>query len=991
MSDNAIGPMDWTRAVADTDGQQLVLAGPGAGKTEFLVRRVAFLIEADLAEPSEVLVLAFSRRAAAELRSRVEDKLGRSTLQIPASTFHSFAYRLLEFVGPHKVGWSRLPNILTGPEQITFVGSLLEGESPEEWPPAYRGLLGTRTLAEEVTEFILRANESLIDESSLRELAANRADWRVLPEFSVRYSRALEEEHRIDYGTLQTTAARLLEQRDIRRGIADDYRYVLVDEYQDTTRAQARLLELVSTEGNLTVAADPNQSIYGFRGSHPENVDRFAEKYPDTKRIFLEQSFRVPETILAAADRIRSASPALATNLEVRAAAHSGSVEVRVFDQHSHEAEWIASEVHRLHLFEEIPFSRIAVLVRTKRRLLTELSRALARREVPHDEPQSRLADTAAVRALLDCLEVCDLEAKADRASHPEAAILRQSADAAMARILLGPLFETPLGLHRDLLRQRRSTGASWADVVGKLLPDGQGLSDLLSDDRWITAPATEGFWTWWTRLPQLVPFVERGDTAEDRAAWSSLAQVLDRITERQPATTLLDYARLVSEEDFEATPLLSYRKVDEDRVTLATLHQAKGLQFDVVFVADAVEGVFPDLRRERSILQSHLLTEQTHTGTEATKARLAEEMRLAYVGMTRARRRVIWTATMAGIEEGSARPSRFLPLVAGVETIAELSGPQSAEIPPVTPRAAEAAMRRALRDPAEPSAKRLAATAVLASSVGLRPPLEFAGVRPPGPDRGLTDVDVRLSPSQADLYERCPRRYALSRRLRVGEEENVYARFGSLIHEVLEAVERTAMARGDQHGSLEEAVAELDRRLPDYEFGSPGPTRAWRRRGIDCLESLYTQWPDGRARPISLERELRLELEGTRWLGFADRIEELEGGARRVVDYKTSKRVPPVSELALQLGFYLLASAADQDLGPDVTEAQAWYPLGGKKVTVRELPTSELPDIRARLVAIADGIRRENWQPRPHEGCERCPVRILCPEWPEGQEAFVR
>ena len=980
-----LGPEEWTRALADTDGIQIVLAGPGAGKTEFLARRAAHLIEAELARPDQICVLTFSRRAAAELRARVEDRLSRSMLQIPASTFHSFCYRLLEYVGPSDLGWDHLPTILTGPEQVAFVGSLLSAENPTDWPAAFRDLLGTHTMAEEVSEFILRANESLLDEAGLAALAAGRADWRALPAFTGRYSDALRRLNRIDYGSLQASAVRLLEDPEIRKGTSDRYRYVLVDEYQDTTRAQARLCEqLSSSGGHLTVAADPSQSIYGFRGARPENVEEFARRADE--RIVLGESFRVPETVLSAANRLLAASPTDSVP-PLRPAAHGGSVQVYLFDQHSHEAEWIASELQRLHHSEGVPYGRTAVLVRSKRRLLSELSRALARRGIPHDEPLSRLADTVAVRTVLDCVEACELGNRAP-SSNQESARLGRLVDAAMARVLLGPLFETPLGLLRELQEIRARTGAGWSEVVREL-PDGNGLSQLLEEPEWIRTPADQGFWTWWTTLPQLIPFIDRPETEEHRAAWSSLAQVLARITEREPGTTLRDYARLSSQEDFEATPLLSYRMPTEEAVTLATLHQAKGLEFEAVFIADAVEAVLPDLRRERSLLQSHLLSAPI-ADTEPIATRLAEELRLAYVGMTRARRGVTWTATVAGIDHNQTQPSRFLPLVAGVDSAEELPGAPTTSPSPVTARAAEAFLRRVVTDPVGSPARRLGAVDVLVSSRELRSPLHFAGVREAGSDRGLNPRDLRLSPSQAGIYERCPRRYALSRRLRLSDEETVYARFGSLIHEVLEAVERGAMDRGDSRGSIRESVVELDRRLPEYDFGPPAATKAWRERGVSCLTRLYSHWPGGAAKPIHLERELHLELEGTQWLGYADRIEELADGSLRIVDYKTSKRAAPITELSLQLGFYLLAASEDPELGPSVRTAEAWYPLAGDKLTVRQLPEGELEDVRVRLVEIAAGIQSESWEPRPHEGCERCPVRILCPEWPEGQEAFA-
>ena len=141
-------------------------------------------------------------------------------------------------------------------------------------------------------------------------------------------------------------------------------------------------------------------------------------------------------------------------------------------------------------------------------------------------------------------------------------------------------------------------------------LEDGEGLAALFSETGWATnRPAVEGFWHIWETLPQFVSVVEHPQRQDERAAWSSLAQVLGRLYERDPHATLVDYVRLTEDEEFEARPLLSYRAPRQDRLTLTTLHQSKGLEFDTVFIADAVEGVFPDLRSRESLLGSRHLS----------------------------------------------------------------------------------------------------------------------------------------------------------------------------------------------------------------------------------------------------------------------------------------------------------------------------------------------------------------------------------------------
>ena len=846
-----VGPSDWPQAVADVEGPQLVVAGPGTGKTEFLVQRALHLIGSGLASPSQVLLLTFSRRAAAELGRRIAEGLARSHQGVAASTFHSFSRRLLETHAPAALGWSDMPSLLPDPSKWLWSVSCWSRRRPRTGPPSLRGLFNTRTFAEEVTDFLLRSREFLLDEPALAARCAANPDWMALPAFDKRYRAKLADRGRIDYGTLLEASVETLQQPDVRAAVAEQHRFVLVDEYQDTTAAQARMLQLLTDDHRrLTAAADPYQSVYSFRGAELLNVERFTTDFLDgegrpARRLVLTDSFRVPAQILAAAERITAGGELPGAAGPVTPAAHAGRVEAYLFAQQSEEAEWVAREIHRLHLVEKMPFAAIAVLVRTKRRFLPELSRALARSGIPHDPPDSRLVDHAAVRVVFDCA----LAARHQRSNAPGHS---DEADRAMRRLLLGPLFMLPLGIERELLRERVRTGLPWSDVLRANLPEAGTLADLLDDHSWLDMQAAEGFWHLWTTLPQFGNAVTDPARREERVAWASFAQALERQAERDPDLTLSAYLDLAEQEEFEATPLLSYRPHGEDRLTLTTFHQAKGLEFEVVFLADAVEGVFPDLRRSRSLLRPHLLSpDRSDDPADMVRFRLQEEMRLAYTAMTRARTRVVWSATRAGIDEGERRPSRFL-IAAGDLTDTE-TGASPPQLEPITPAEHEAVFRRLLLDPSEPPSVRLAAAAVLASAPhpGMRPATRFAFVRRRGPNTGLVPDDLRLSPSQADSYTQCPRRYALERRLGVGNESSVYAAFGTLIHLVLERTEEAALAAGLPHGSVDEARRQLDRAWPVVEgdFGAAAFASAWRRRAEVLIESMYADWirSDGR------------------------------------------------------------------------------------------------------------------------------------------------
>lgn len=984
-----IDPDGWEPAVARAEGPQLVVGGPGTGKTEFLVRRALWLLQSAEVDPEQILLLSFSRRGVADLKGRVQQGLTRSHTVVPASTFHSLASRLLESHAEVALGWTRLPSLLTGPEQVALVHELLATEDARRWPLPFRGLLTTNSFAREVTDFLLRCQEQLIDGPHLAELAEPRADWKGLPAFLERYENALHQRGRIDYGTLLGRAVTVLEHPDIARAVGAQYQYLLVDEYQDTTNAQVRLLRaLYGSHHNLTVAADPYQSIYSFRGADLSNVHRFPNQFPDgdgrpAGRLVLTTSFRVPAAILEAAERVTAGSlPGSAG--PVTPAPGVGRVEIYSFDQQTQEAEWIAEEVNRLHLEERIPYSQIAVFVRSKKRFLPELSRVLERRRIPHDLPDSRLTDHPAIRLILDCVVA---------ATEPATESLR-----AIRRILLGPLFAIPLGRLREIERERLRRDVTWAEAIRAHLDDGAGLSSLFEETDWATGiPAVEGFWHIWNTLPQFASIVEHPQRQDERAAWSSLAQVLGRLYERDPQATLVDYVRLTEDEEFEARPLLSYRAPRQDRLTLTTLHQSKGLEFDTVFVADAVEGVFPDLRSRESLLGSRHLTPSLPADPIAYRAfRLQEEMRLAYTAMTRGYRRVIWTATSSGIEEGQGMPSRFLPMIAGTSSVSAAVARPPERTNPVTAQEAEAWLRRILGDPGQGRTRRLAALSLLGGGGqwGLRPAKMYAGVRSRGSDQGIISAGFTLSPSQAESYATCPRRYVFERRLHVGDDSTPFLTFGSLIHETLERAEASAVENQLPHAEPADALAELDAIWDPSAFGGEPWATAWYRQAVRIIEYLYGHWPS-RGIPVALEQALSLDIGGVLWRGKADRVERA-GDALRIVDYKTGATVPTTADAAvsIQLGFYLLALRSDEQFAPfgPVEEAEMWFPAKAdtKSVTVRRFDAHQLERVAEAMHAVTRGIAAERWSATLNARCSGCRVRIVCPEWPEGREAFT-
>jgi putative RecB family exonuclease len=314
---------------------------------------------------------------------------------------------------------------------------------------------------------------------------------------------------------------------------------------------------------------------------------------------------------------------------------------------------------------------------------------------------------------------------------------------------------------------------------------------------------------------------------------------------------------------------------------------------------------------------------------------------------------------------------------------------PVSQDRSPITITEAETALRRDLLDPRVGPARRLAAAKVLGSPS--RPwwdPTVFSGAVEPGPDRPVLTGSFRLSPSQAETYQRCPRRYVLERRLRLGDTSSVYAHFGELTHDVLERAEAEVIGSGARHADLDRVIEIVDEVWSEADFGTPELNDAWKEKAVEMLTHLYERWP-GKGDPVEVELEVESDIDGVGWIGRIDRLEQT-GEGLRVIDYKTGTSVPNHDEAAesIQLGFYALAV---QRLRGEVVASEMWFPRARSvSVTTRELAMHRLDEVSSKLTSITASIGAEDWEPRVGTACKGCGFRRSCPAWPEGKGAFL-
>jgi DNA helicase-2/ATP-dependent DNA helicase PcrA len=632
-------------AVLHTDGPLLILAGAGSGKTRVITCRIVHLITQGHAKPDEVLAVTFTNKAAEEMRSRVEQLIGDDCRQIWLSTFHAMSARLLRREAP-AIGLSRDFVIYDSSDQIAVVKQAMKALDIDDKAIQPRAALGR----------ISQAKNRMETPEAMRGTGWSLRDQQIAKIYDA-YRRALGEAGALDFDDLLLKTVELFETSErVRDAYARKFKYVMVDEYQDTNRPQYMLIKrLAGLHRNLCVVGDPDQSIYRWRGADLRNILDFERDFPDATIIKLEQNYRSTQVILDAASAVisnnRNRKPKrLWTDqqggervLYVRAGDEIEEADyiTRLLRESGSRADRTSAVLYRTNaqsraiedglMREGIPY-RIIGGVRFYER--KEIKDALAYLRLlinPHDDVSFRRVVNVPARGIgksvLDALEAVELGGD-DHANTP---LLAAGLDpvaaprSLWARLvialdgrLLQPRASAALKPFRDLISSlaadaaRASVSASLARVL-----DRSGYLQDLRDERSEEAQA---------RVENLEELVSAAREYESREAEPSLGGFVDRLS-------------LLSEADEE-------EGATEARVWLMSMHAAKGLEFPIVVVAGMEEGLFP------------------HSRSSEDDEEVEEERRLCYVCLTRARERLILTGAARRRVFGeyqSSSPSRFL------------------------------------------------------------------------------------------------------------------------------------------------------------------------------------------------------------------------------------------------------------------------------------------------------------------------------------------
>ena len=997
------------RAVCHGEGPLLVVAGAGTGKTQVITRRIAWLIATRRARPSEILALTFTDKAADEMQTRVDQLVPYGYTDAAVSTFHAFGDRLVrEF--SLELGLPTDSRVLSRPEVVIFMRERLFEFDLDEYrplgdPTRFLGALGTlfsrckdedvspQVYADYSAALIARAKEArarvgaaadtATDEvASLEEEARRQSE---LARAYARYQELLRAGGLIDFGDQVSLALRLLRESPAARvELQRRYRYILVDEFQDTNRAQSEFVELLAApHGNVTVVGDDDQSIYKFRGAAISNILDFKQRHPSARQVVLRRNYRSHAPILDASYRlIRFNDPDRLegqNGIDKRLIAERGGAEPpvrhRSFNTGSEEADQISREIAE-RIAAGAAARDFAILIRANTDA-DPILRSLNLAGVPwRFSGTSGLYARPEIRLLLAFLRaIADLSSSVDVYALAASDVYRLggadlTAIVNTARRRNRSLWEVMEELTRQpgLLRLTPETRASLEHLVADIScftelaherPAGEVLYQFLKDSGLLARLAST-------------------DSVAAEEALANIARFFDIIRAQSDLVrddrVLFVAPNLQTLIDAGDDPSTAEVDPDADAVAVLTVHKAKGLEFPVVFMTGLVDGRFPArTRRDPLALPAELVHEILPEGD----AHVQEERRLFYVGMTRARDELILSHAADYGGRRARRVSQFVlealdlpaPAVGALETEAAAHAPLE-KLAAFEPKTA----------PVEPG----------------REPVE-------GP--------LSLSFYQVDDYLTCPLKYKYVHVLRVPIAPHHSIVYGSALHKAVQEFHRL-QARGHVMDE-QELLAAFDKAWTNEGFLTREHEEARLAAGRAALLRFREgQLLPGTVVPAYVEREFSFGLDGDRIRGRMDRvdIERLPSGAvdthaadaeRQLVDaieptlpglypewvtitdYKSSDVRDPAkakerARESLQLQIYALAYQAETGRLPDAL--QLWF-LESGLVGRTEVDEKRLEKARGSIRKAASGIRARSFQATPdYISCGYCAFRDICP-----------
>lgn len=952
------------QAVRHGPGPQLVVAGAGTGKTAVITRRIAHLVATKACTAREILALTFTDKAAEEMESRVDLLVPYGFTDSTICTFHAFGDRVLREQGL-LLGMNPNYTVLSAAEQLVFLREHLfdlplKHLRPLSDPTRHLKFIAkviSRAKDEDVDPVrYLSVCETHLQNRGTQAGEADRSAWEKQHELARvygEYQRLLLARGLVDFGDLIIMSLRLFrEHPEVLAAFREQYRYILVDEFQDTNAAQFDLLRLLAgEEGNITVVGDDDQSIYKFRGAAISNILQFKHFYPTAKLTVLNENYRSPQSVLDTAYRlIQHNNPDRlehqhGLDKRLRAARGEGRpVQYRHFDTVSTEADWVADQIRDQRRETGASWSDFAVLVRNNRHADPFL-RSLNLRGIPsrfsgyqglYRRPEIKvclamlrtLADPQAPLPLHDLAasELYDLPAEdlarlnaRSRRQHASLKDLLQQAVAGTGE----PISETGRQKGRRLLEH-----LSTFQELARRLPTGQVLYRFLTETG-ILSGYTES------------------NTLDADLAIRNLAkffQVVQRYQEIAKSDRLEHFvAHLDMLEEVGDDPGLAEPDPDQEAVNVLTVHRAKGLEFPCVFLAGLAANRFPTRHHSQPL---QLPLELTKEDIPAGDPHLSEERRLFYVGLTRTIETLVLTSARDYGGSRTHKVSRFVM--------------EALELPvEVSSQVVKASALEKIR------AQALPATTKQAPAGAIR-----------------ADEALSLSFYQIDDYLTCPLKYKYVHLLKVPVLPHHAILYGKALHTAITEYCRRKMA--GQSMSEDELTGVFQAAWVNVGFISREHEEMRQQAGLNALKLFMNMSLLTPIIPKYIEKSFSFNIHRVKVTGRMDRVDVTDAGETTIIDYKSSEineqaQADKKTRENLQLKIYALAWLRQEGRLP--VRVQLHF-LDSGLVGSWEPELEKTVDTENKITLVAEGIRAQAFAAKPNVWvCNYCPYRSICPQ----------
>ncbi len=979
-------------AVIHKDGPLLIVAGAGTGKTTVISNRVAWLIEQGLAKPEEILCLTFTDKAAGEMEERIDALLPFGYVDLWVMTFHSFAEKILRQYGM-EIGLSTNSKLLDETAQwmmvhshfeqfnldhykpagspTKFISAMIshfsrakdEGIGPEEYASSVE-LLNMDTTSEPCQNFAKSIKYNPVKQDNLDELWQEEIIRRKeLASAYTTYQQLLADKEAFDFGDLLLFVRKLLKDRSqVLELFANKFKYILVDEFQDTNWAQYDLVKLLAkNHNNITVVGDDDQSVYKFRGASLSNILGFHSDFPTAKQVVLTKNYRSTQNILDLSYNFiqhnnpyrleyslkqgnkstkntakKDGSPNQISEINkqlIAAREEDGIVEHRHYETLQEEALGVVNSIIGLRKNnEQLNWGDFAILVRANASAEPFIQN-LARAEIPYQFMASQgLFSQAVIVDIISYFKLIDDYAEST----------------ALYRVLILPTVDLPNDDLMALLHYAKRESISLkesmkiADTIGLSVKGLELCNHVLEQveaHSYLarTARASEVAMNFIESF-ELRQFYERLEDMQQADIYALLnhfwkmMQQFETEHDNPTVKNFLEYIQLALVAGDTGT-LPQDADTGPETVKIMTIHASKGLEFEHVFVVNMVDRRFPTAERKDPIEMPVELIQEI---TPGDNPHLEEERRLCYVALTRARTGLYLTSAK---DYGGARAkklSRFL-VEMGFEKV----------------------------DPIVPATTISFGTSFIESfELQKIKKINYANYLP-----------AKYSYSQIKTFETCPWKYRYAHILRIPVRGSFQSSFGTSLHNTLERFHLLFIENKDDEATKEKLIELFEEEWIDQWYTSEQHKLEMKEKGKVFLSNYFEKHKGNWPNTTEVEQPFSLKLGGHTIKGKIDRIDKEPDGTFKIIDYKSSKKKKTIDKTQL----YIYQLAMQSVLDKEVSNLAYYYLDGGDEMSFLG-KEKDMQKTEEKLIKTIDEIKVSDFPPNPSAmHCNYCDYKDIC------------